>query len=167
MARGASALRRVELNRAAFDAIDLAMADGLFEFAKSVIDGAGVPDADPIGLGLVQGGGVVAYIGRKRVGIYATGGQTSVKKPRAAKLQAAGITVIGGYGFPARFLEEGTVKMAAEPFLTPELMARRPDAGPFVALACLKRGITRARRIAKGDTYAARVSAATMAPVGS
>jgi hypothetical protein len=156
MARGASAARRVVLNRRAFDILDLGMADGLFEFAKAVITQAGVPDADPHGLGLVQGGGVISYIGRKRVGIFTTGGQTSVTKPRAARLQAKGITVIGGYGFPARFLEEGTVKMGAEPFLTPELMALEPQAGPFVALGCLKTGITRARRIAAGDTYQAR-----------
>jgi hypothetical protein len=151
---GASGARRIVINRAAFDAITLATADGLFELAKEIVEGARVPDATPLGQGLIEGGGVLAFVGKKRVGVFATGGQTSVKKPRAAKL-SAGITVIGGFGFPARFVEEGTVNMAAQPFVTPELMARVPDAGEFIRAANIRHGIVSARRAAAGDVFGA------------
>ena len=59
---GASGARRIVINRAALDAITLAVADGMFEQAKQVVFGAKVPDASPIGQGLVQGGGVLAFV---------------------------------------------------------------------------------------------------------
>ncbi len=162
---GASAARRVVLNRAAFDAITLATADGLFELAKSIVENADVPDATPLGLGVIQGGGALAYVGSKRVGVFSKYGATSVKKPRAAKL-SKGVTVIGGYGFPGRFLEEGTVKMAAEPFLTPQLMATLPDAVGFVRLACIKRGVIGNARREAGDVFGGNVSKTTRQQVG-
>jgi hypothetical protein len=119
-----------------------------------------VPDAPPIGLGLIQGGGVLAYVGSKRVGVYSKYGATSVKKPRAAKLDKA-VTVIGGYGFPAMFVESGTIHNNPEPFLTPELMAEIPNAGSFVQLACIKRGVISGSRRALGDVYGASVSKET------
>jgi hypothetical protein len=153
-ARGASGAHRIVLNRAAFDEITLAMADGLFKLGQSIIADAKVPDAPEIGVGLVQGGGVIAFVGRKRVGAWSVDGD-AVKKPRAAKL-TDGVTVIGGYGFPARFLEEGTVNMDAEPFLTPELMAKVPDAGMYVKAAAISHGLTSATRRARGDVYGGR-----------
>jgi len=152
--RGASGARRIVLNRAAFDEITLAVADGAFELAKSIVAGADVPDAAPYAVGLVQGGAVLAYVGKKRVGIWSKTGTASVKKPRAAKL-STGVTVIGGFGFPGRFVESGTVHMAAEPFLTPELMADLPDAEGFIRLACVNRKVISAGRAARGDTFAA------------
>jgi hypothetical protein len=148
---GASGARRIELNRAAFDAITLAVADGAFEMAKAVIGGADVPDAAPYAVGLVQGGGVIAFVGKKRIGAWSKTG-ASVKKPRAAKL-STGITVIGGFGFPGRFVEEGTVHMGAQPFLTPELMATLPDAQPFIKAACIKHGVVSKARAARGDVF--------------
>jgi len=150
---GASGARRIVLNRAAFDEITLAVADGAFELAKAVIEGAQVPDAAPYAEGLVQGGAALAYVGSKRVGLWSKTGAT-VKKPRAAKL-SKGITVIGGYGFPGRFVESGTIHMAGQPFLTPELMATLPDAEGFIKAACIKRKVVGAARAARGDTYAA------------
>lgn len=150
---GASGARRIVLNRAAFDAITLAVADGAFELAKSVIEGADVPDAAPYAVGLVQGGAAIAFVGSKRVGVFSKTG-ASVKKPRAAKL-SKGITVIGGFGFPGRFVESGTTNMGAQPFLTPELMATLPDAEGFIRVACVKHKVVGAARAAKGDTFGA------------
>jgi hypothetical protein len=155
MARGASGAARIVLNRKALDEITLAAADGLFELAKAIIDDAHVPDAEPLGQGLVEGGGVIAFVGKKRVGVYATGGRSSVKKPRAAKLSPTGITVIGGWGFPARFLETGTIHNPAEPFATPSLMEHVPDAGVYVRAACIKRKVISSQRRARGDVYGA------------
>jgi hypothetical protein len=144
---------KVELNHAALSAVTMAVADGAFEMAKAVVFGADVPDATPYGEGLVRSGGVLAYVDRKLVATTATGagtdGDPTVKKPRAAKL-ADGIVIIGGFGFPARFQEAGTVNQPARPFLTPELMATVPDAGGFVRLACVRHKVISARRTATG-----------------
>jgi hypothetical protein len=148
---------RMVLNRKAFDAITLAAADGLFEMGKAIVAGADVPDAPPLTKGLVEGGGVIAYVkgsqgAAKKVAETTIGGQT-IKKPRAARIKP-GATVIVGFGFPGRFVELGTATMPAQPFLTPALMERIPDAGEFVRVACIKRRATSAGRAAKGDVFA-------------
>jgi len=117
MARGPSA--RVVLNRAAMRAVQVAIADGLFEVARTIVDVADPPDATPFGVGLVTQGGVLAYIGDKKVGGWSQRG-TQPKKPRAVKVRGRGeIMAVAGFGFPGRFQETGTVHHAAQPFLTP------------------------------------------------
>jgi hypothetical protein len=149
---------KVVLNHAALDAITMAVADGAFDLARAVIFGADAPDATPYGEGLIRSGGVIAYVDRKLVATAATGpgidGDPTVKKPRAAKL-GPGIVVIGGYGFPARFQEAGTIHQPARPFVTPELMSTLPDAEGFIRLACVNRKVISAGRAARGDTFAA------------
>ncbi len=129
---------RVVLNRAAFDNIELGFADGLFELAKAAVAAARPPDAPPIGEGLVQAGGAIAYIRGKKVADTTILGE-AIKPPRAAKVSKQGILAIGGFGFPARFNELGTVHQRARPFLTPALMGEQPKAGGFVKLALAKR----------------------------
>ena len=180
------AAHRIVLNRAAFDAITLAVADGAFDLARAIVDDAHAPDAPPYGVGLTKRHGVVAYVGRRRVaateplggydyvkvtppsGNYladalaaGTAGRVSntVKKPQAAKLTTFGITVIGGYGFPGRFQEAGTAKQPARPFLTPSLLAHLPGAEGFIKLAAIRHKIVGAQRAAKGDTYQASKAA--------
>lgn len=138
---------KVVLNHAALDEITRATADGLFELAKAIISGADVPDATPFGEGLVDQGGVIAYVDRKPVASYSTGADPTVKKPRAARL-GPGVVIIAGYGFPGRFQESGTVHQPARPFLTPKLMADLPDAAGFVRAALAKHKVISARRAA-------------------
>jgi len=138
---------KVELNYAALVAITRAVADGAFELAKAIVAGADAPDATPLGEGLVDQGGVIAYVDRKLVATYSTGADPTVKKPRAAKL-GPGVVVIAGYGFPGRFQEGGTVNQPARPFLTPRLMADLPDAEAFIAAACVKHKVISAQRAA-------------------
>ena len=116
---------RVALNRAALDAITLGMADGLLALADAVIAATKVPDAPVLGVGLVEEGGTVAYVLGKKVG-------GSAKKPSAMKVRKLGVAIAGGFPFPARFAELGTVNQPARPFLTPALMATVPDAAPFI-----------------------------------
>lgn len=173
---GAYTARKVTLNRAALDAITLAAADGMLELAKAIVTEARVPDAPLYGEGLVEKGGAIAYVGRKLVGSH--GGELSkaavrtrsrneaagaprlprrrvsqqVKKPSAGRLDPrGGVVVFGGYGFPGRLVEGGTVKMAPHPFLTPSLLAHIPDARGFVALAMQKHRIVSAARRGAGD----------------
>ena len=116
---------RVALNRAALDAITLGMADGLLALADAVIAATKVPDAPVLGVGLIEEGGTVAYVLGKKVG-------GSAKKPSAMKVRKLGVAIAGGFPFPARFAELGTVNQPARPFLTPALMAMVPDAAPFI-----------------------------------
>lgn len=137
---------RVVLNRAAFAEIDLAIADGLFAVAQRVLEVVKVPDSPLLkelvttssgkvrwehiggtepagkGQGLVQGGGALAYLGGKKVNGTTIGGK-QVKKPRALNTRDGQAVAIVGFGFPARFVELGTVHTHAEPFLTPAVMA--------------------------------------------
>lgn len=115
MAKGRTA--RVVLNRRAIDGVRLALADGVFAVAKAIVKEANPPDATPYGDGLVTNGGALLYVDGKKIdGMGLDGRQPG--KPRAAK-SGPGTVAIAGYGFPGRFLEFGTVKMAAQPFFTP------------------------------------------------
>lgn len=151
---GASGARRMVINRAAVDQIMLATADGLFELGKAIVMNADVPDAAPYGVGLVQGGGAIAFVGKKRVAVFSKYGATSVTKPRQCKL-TDGVTVAFGYGFPGRFQEQGTINQPSRPFLTPAVLATVPDAEGYIRAAWYKSGVTSAKRALKGDTYAA------------
>lgn len=128
---------KMALNREALDQITRAAVDGAFELAKAIVFGANVPDAPPFGEGLIETGGVIAYVDRKKVAEASKSGAT-IKRPRAAKL-GKGIVVIGGFGARhGHFAEFGTIHQPARPFLTPELMATLPDAGEFIKAACIK-----------------------------
>ncbi|HEX5013019.1 MAG TPA: hypothetical protein VFV72_02585 [Candidatus Limnocylindrales bacterium] len=129
---------RVALNRQAFDEITLAAADGLFAFAVQIVEAAHPPDDTPFGKGLVEGGGALAWAGKKKVNGTTIGGK-QIKKPRAVRLQANEVTAIAGFGFPARFVELGTVHAHPEPFLTPAVAAVLPDAEVTVSKAMARR----------------------------
>lgn len=133
---------RVELNRAALDALDLAVADGLLEHAEAIVEAANPPDAPPYGKGLVESGGAAVWAGKKKVGGGKTRGK-AVAKPRAVRLQADVITAVGGFGFPARFQEMGTSRQPARPFLSPVFLGMAPDAGGAIRSAVARHGAGR------------------------
>lgn len=130
---------RVVLNRKAFAEIDLAIADGLFAVAERVIETASPPDAPPYGKGLVQGGGAVGFLGGKKVNGTTIGGR-QIKKPRALRVGRTEAVGVAGWGFPARFVELGTVDTRAQPFLTPAVMSVvGGDAGAVITEAIRKK----------------------------
>lgn len=116
MARRPSA--RLMLNRAALDEVQLALADGVEEIARTIVETANPPDATPFGQGLVTQGGWAVYVGSKKVAGGSLAG-IQPKKPRSFKTAPDAITGIAGFGFPARFQEIGTVHERARPFLMP------------------------------------------------
>lgn len=144
MARGPST--RVVLHRGTVDACTLGAIDGLFELGKEIILGAAgnAPDSPydpyPLGEGLPKQGGVLAYAKGDKVAGWSQRGQQPTK-PRAlrAESRSSGFVIVAGFGFPGRFAEEGTIDTPAQPFLTPELMDRLPDAEPAVARGVQKR----------------------------
>lgn len=114
---------RVEINRAALDEISLGLADGVYDIARtiSVVAASNAPDEPPYGVGLVDAGGAAVWVRGKKVAESTTGPDGKVDKPRGLTLKSAGSSIVGvvGFGFPALFVEFGTVRMRAEPFLTP------------------------------------------------
>lgn len=138
---------RVELNRAAMAEVDLALADGLFDLAKKIIAAARPPDAPPFGKGLVEGGGALSWVGKKKVDGTTIGGR-QIAKPRALRLTEGQVTAIAGFGFPARFVELGTIDTPAEPFFTPAVAEVVPDAQVVVSAGMARR--LRGERLAPG-----------------
>jgi hypothetical protein len=137
MARGPSA--KVVLNRQALNELGLALAEGMEDVAKTIVETANPPDATPYGVGLVRAGGWAAYFGSKKVG----GGGLDGKqpgKPRAFRPEPEVVSAIAGFGFPARFVEYGTVKMAAEPFLWPAVLRVKDEVPAIMKRAVGKWG---------------------------
>lgn len=131
---------QVRLRRERLDQVYRAIADGLFEAGKEIILTASsiAPDSPympyPTGEGLPKQGGVLAYVDNGKVnGWSIRGGQP--KKPRAARAgtKKHTISVIAGFGFPARFAEVGTIDTAAQPFLAPSVSAVQPEIPAIMA----------------------------------
>lgn len=130
--------RKVLVNYGALDAMRQGIAEGLDDFGSTVIERArpNVPDEPPIARGLVNTGGWATYIDGRKVGGHSTvrlGRKNPLKVPRR------GIVLYVGYDFPAYFLEMGTVKMRARPFLTPAWNETAPELGPMLNAAIKRR----------------------------
>ena len=126
---------RVVLNRKAVDGVELALADGVHEVAKEIVEVANVPDAAPYGEGLIVHGGTLLYKGNQKLDGWSKDGRQP-KKPRRFRTPASGgVVAIAGFSFPGRFLEFGTSKMAAQPFLAPARDQVRPRIGSIVKQA--------------------------------
>lgn len=127
----------MELNQSRLDDVTLAVADGLFEAAKAIVElaSARAPDSPydpfPLGEGLPKQGGVLVYAGNKKTHGWSIRGDQPVK-PRAARAstKSHSVVAIAGFGFPARFNEAGTIRQPARPFLAPssrEIQPHIPD----------------------------------------
>lgn len=148
MALTIKATSRVVLNRQAFGELTLASADGLFALAVEIVEEARPPDAPPQGQGLVEGGGALAWAGKKKVAGTTIGGR-QIKKPRALRLSPTDATAIAGFGFPARFVELGTVDTQAQPFLTPAVGRVLPHAEVTISKGMARR--LRGERLGSGE----------------
>lgn len=126
---------RLEINRAALDAVDGGVAEGVFDIARAIlrVSEADAPDASSghypksagggprlAGEGLVMRGAAMTWAGRKKVNQVRTdGGSENVRKPRGSRGLVEGqINGMVGWGFPSMFLEFGTVHAPPHPFFT-------------------------------------------------
>lgn len=130
---------RVVLNRRAAPAIDLGLADALFDVGVRILQASQheVPDAPPAGQGLVEGGGVIAYVGTKKSAGTTIGG-AAIKKPRAFRTKGDIVSVCVGYGFPGRLVHNGSIHNTPDMFLARAAFAELSDlddVGPTVAAA--------------------------------
>jgi hypothetical protein len=163
MARGFT--KRVVLQRSTIDAVILGSIDGLFALAKDVVLEAAknAPDSPydpyPAGEGLPKQGGVLAFAKGGKVNGWSQRGNQPAK-PRAVRdaSKGSGFLVVGGFGFPAHFAELGTIREHARPFLTPALMAKVPDAAPYVAKAVRARLASAPERASVAAEIAARTA---------
>lgn len=109
---------KVVLARGALSEVVLAIADGMAEAGRTIIETAHAPDSPllpyPTGEGLPKQGGVLTFVDGKKVSGWSQRG-VQPKKPRAAQ-PGKGATTIVGWGFPARFVDRGTIRTPAQPF---------------------------------------------------
>ena len=151
MARGASAARRMELNRSRIDQTIVAIGAGLNQWAQETCEliSRNAPDSPympfPLHEGLPNQGGALIYFDSKKIYSVHGRGRGEPRVPRAATIRRTrGLVMIIGWGFPARFNEYGTAKMDATPFVGPgiyEMLPRIPEiAGPIIRekLAAMK-----------------------------
>lgn len=123
---------RVVLNRSAMSKIELAVADGVYAVGLAMLAAADPPDATPYGVGLVRNGGVLGFIGRKKIAGFGLDGRQPTK-PRAVRLIDRRTQVVVGFGFPGRFQELGTIRQPARPFLAPVVEQVAPSAPSIMA----------------------------------
>jgi hypothetical protein len=124
---------RMVINRKVYSEVVLAVADGVFEVLKTMIEATRPPDAPPFTEGLVDNGGALVYVNGKKVAGFGLDGKQP-RPPRAAKVsRGQGILGYAGWGPPARFNELGTVKQPARPFFTPTAAAISPQATRIMA----------------------------------
>jgi hypothetical protein len=125
---------RTVLNRKALSAFAAGIADGMEELGQAYVEVVtpNIPDAPPYGKGLPQTADFGVWSNGKKV----AGGAT---KPRTVRVKQHGAILVAGEGFPGRFQELGTVKMAANPHVTPAMLTVLPDAEGYIKPAVRKR----------------------------
>ena len=136
--------KRVVINRSKVAAVRLVLADGLFQVGRHILNAADPPDATPFGVGLVNSGGVIAFVDGKKVADTTTipddaTGSRQIQKPRAVKLPRPGIIAIVGFGFPGRFVHNGSIHNRPNPFLARGRDKIVPIAGSLMAILCRPR----------------------------
>jgi len=130
MARKVSA--RVELNLAALNQVQQALAKGLLALAESIgRDASSIVAVSADTWHIRDHWGAAAYVDGKKVGDVSADGSATAK-PRAFRAPK-GLSAIVGFDFPARFHEVGTVDTRAAPFLSPAAARGASRAGPTIA----------------------------------
>lgn len=109
---------RTVVNQRQIRRMERAHEQGMADIGRAVLDAAVVPDAPPYGKGLVETGAFIVVRGGDEVA-------GTAELPRSVD-PGRGVTLAVGYDFPGRFLEGGTIKMAAQPFVTPAVLSVLP-----------------------------------------
>lgn len=125
----------MKINRRAVDQVSLIVGDGLKAVGVAIVQATQPPDAPPFGEGLVRHGGTIVYVGKKKTAEWSIDGST-VKKPRALRLEADKVQAGVGFDRPARFDEMGTIHQPARPFFWPAVRRTIPRIPGIMAQAC-------------------------------
>jgi len=157
---------RTVANRKALDAVRAGLVNGFETMGQSILERTHPPDDDPIGVGLVNEKAWGIWVdGRKvatsdtppvqKIDASVSGGSFghAVKLNKARKIGGAvtlprsertkkGITLVVGFGFPARFNELGTIHQPARPFFSPIVLATIPGMQLDFLAAPLRRALS-------------------------
>lgn len=114
---------RTVVNRQALTAAREGAVAAMEDLGQRFLAVAEVPDAPPLGKGLVETGQYGVWSDGRKVAGTAT-------RPHGERIPKQGVLLIAGYGFPAHFLEWGTIKMPAIPFVTPAALQVIPQGKP-------------------------------------
>jgi hypothetical protein len=136
MAKPRRVSKRVALYRETVDAMLLGMLDGAQAVGEAIVARAtpSVPDRPPFGRGLIASGTAVTYLDGKVVAGPAPG---KIRAGRGAVPKASGTVV--GWGFPGRFLNNGTIYIPPSNWVTPAFVAELPEAEEHMAKGARKR----------------------------
>jgi hypothetical protein len=160
---------RIEVHRAALDALTLGMAQGLFHLGNAIIEEAtAAAPRDPEaaterGVPMMADTGTVQVwaLGKRAFGTWA-------KKPKGGKVPPDQAVLFVGFDSRLSHLVElGTVKMAARPFLMPALASAIANAGPYIKAGMSRYAASAPTRTAKGIEIKARIAAARAAKDGA
>lgn len=160
---------RMVKNKEAFDALYAGIADGLIMLGEDILADAvrkGARHRDPEA---AQKRGVPMMIDTGRVSVFApVDGKSKIVYGSLAVTQAQNrgkgvrnttgqVVMFVGFTSPlAHFLELGTVKERADPFLTPAVMANIANAGPYVKGAMSRYAATAGERAERNAGIKAR-----------
>lgn len=132
---------QVVMNKAAVDALQMGMADGMIALGEGILADATAhaPDAPPLGEGLIKSGVMAVWALGKLVS-GDIGKAASKNKPRGMKTPKDQVVMFVAFEAPhSHLLERGTVNMPAQPFLLPAFNRGVPGASRFVVPAMGKR----------------------------
>lgn len=136
----------VVMNKAAIDALQMGMADGLIELGERIIaDARANAPRDPEtaakrGVPMLADTGFASVWALGKLVSGSTAVAASKNKPRGLKTPKDQVVLVTAFASPiAHLVELGTVKMNARPFLIPALNANVDNAARFVVPAMGKR----------------------------
>lgn len=122
---------RLELNLAALNEVQQALAHGLLALAESIgRDASANVEVSQDNWHIRDHWGAAVYVDGKKVGDVSADG-TATAKPRAFRTPK-GLSGIVGFDWPARFHEVGTSDTAAAPFLSPAAARAAGNAAEIV-----------------------------------
>jgi hypothetical protein len=159
---------KIVYNKAAIDALYAGMADGLIELGERIIADASerapkdAAAAAARGVPMLKDTGFISVWGQGKLVHGSAQVAASKNKPRGVRTPKDQVVLVAGFSSPIAHLQElGTVKMTANPFLTPALMANIANAGPYVTGAMSRYTATAGVRAERGaGINAARAAAA-------
>lgn len=144
----ANRAKKVVMNRAALDAMQIGMADVLLATGQRIIaDASKGPGGSGVGSlrdpEAAAKRGVPMMLDTGHVGVWGLGkkiGGDMTAKPRGLKTPKDQVVMVAAFASPlAHFAELGTIKEIARPFLTPAFNRGIPGAADAVPAAMAKR----------------------------
>lgn len=133
---------KVVMNRLGFEAIRVGWAEGSHAAGLAALEAMrpNVPDAPPLGRGLVRTGRVATFIDGRLVAGAVPGGV----RHYLGNGGGSGVVTVIGWGFPSRFLVLGTIYITPRDWFTPGMIDGVVSAGGPLLVGAMKGRLRRA-----------------------